>query len=148
MGRIVRGRCIGGYGRMRIKRSERLAETLVMQAFLLEQRRSMRMDFRINGRPEKRTMRRACGLQSRCVGPWAVNGAGQTAAFAVHRREAGIMAWAANMPCVRIRFGRPLLRVFPARRTTAARPVIGRKSARRGVFSNGADKNRRRVRVS
>ena len=44
-----------------INSSERLAETLVMQAFLPEQRRSMRMDFRINGRPigwpEKRTMR-------------------------------------------------------------------------------------------
>lgn len=157
-----------------------------MQAFLPEQRRSMRMDFRINGRPEKRTMRRACGLQSRCVGPWAVNGAGQTAAFAVHRREAGIMPWAANMPCGRIRFGRRIclgrltsllkmwggehgLRGDRRERTDGAwsagipcaghvsrggrcaafppaahppRPVIVRKSARRGGFCPNVGKTR------
>ena len=166
-----------------------------MQAFLPEQRRSMRMDFRINGRPlgrpEKRTMRRACGLQSRCVGS-GLRTAQDRRRLLPSTAASGGYALAANIPCGRIRFerriclgrlisllkmwgGEHILRGDRRERTDGAwsagipcaghvsrggrcaafppaaqppRPVIVRKFARRGVFSNGADKNRRRLRVS
>lgn len=67
---------------------------------------AVNMDFWLNRRPEKRTMRRACGLQSRCVGPWAANGRRTDGGFCRPPPRAGIMPWAANMPCGRKRFGR------------------------------------------
>ena len=80
-----------------------------MQAFLPEQRRSMRMDFRINGRPlgrpEKRTMRRACGLQSRCVGS-GLRTAQDRRRLLPSTAASGGYALAANIPCGRIRFER------------------------------------------
>lgn len=63
------------------------------------------------------------------------------------RRERTDGAWSAGIPCAGhvSRGGR--CAAFPPA-AQPPRPVIVRKSARRGVFSNGADKNRRRLRVS
>ena len=63
---------------------------------------AVNMDFWLNRRPEKRTMRLRASIPLRR----AVGCERRRTDGGVHRREAGIMPWAANMPCGRKRFER------------------------------------------
>ncbi len=109
-----------------------------MQAFLPEQRRSMRMDFRINGRPEKRTprllrasipLRRAVGCERRrtdggfCRPPpprsgdyaWAAEHALRADTF-----RAADMPWAVDKPSENVGGGEHGLRGDRRERTDGA----------------------------
>ena len=118
-----------------------------MQAFLPEQRRSMRMDFRINAGKENDAPRLRASIPLRRVG--AANGTGQTAAFAVHRRERGLclgsehtlrantfraadMPWAVDKPSENV--GR---RAYLARRQARAdgRSLVGGHTLRGTRFA-------------
>ena len=150
-----------------INSSERLAETLVMQAFPPEQRRAYgflaeQTAGKENDAPRLRasiSLRRAGGLRTaqdrrRLLPSAAASGdyaLGSEHALRAKTFRAADMPWAVDKPSksvgrraylARDTFRAAAARLSLARRTTAARPVIVRKSARRGGFCPSVGKTR------